>query len=67
METVLPQGTLIKFDLLQETINDFKEEIIDHVFGAKKGMFENLPSEVLTTGEAFERMKGWIEEHYLGK
>lgn len=67
LETVLPQGNSISFDLLQETINDYKEEIIEYVIGAKKGMFENLPSEILSTGEAFEKMKGWIEEHYLKK
>lgn len=67
LETVLPQDNSIRFDLLQETINDYKEEIIEYVMGAKKGMFENLPSEVLPIGEAFEKMKGWVEKHYLGE
>ncbi|NLM51548.1 MAG: type I-B CRISPR-associated protein Cas7/Cst2/DevR [Firmicutes bacterium] len=67
LEVVLPQGNSIKFDLLQETLNDYKEEIIDYVLGAKKGMFENLPEEVLPTGEAFAKIKAWIDEHYLEK
>ncbi len=65
LEMVLPQGNSIRFDLLQETVNDFKDQIIDHVLGAKKGMYEDLPSQTISIGEAFDKMKDWVEEHYL--
>jgi CRISPR-associated protein Cst2 len=67
LETVIPQKNSINFNLINETINDYREEIIEYVLGAKKEMFDNLPESVITIGEAFEMIKSWAESHYTKK
>ena len=53
-------------DLIRETLNDYKAEIISYVIGAKKGMYPNL-QETETIGRTFEIMKEWVNKHYLEK
>jgi CRISPR-associated protein Cst2 len=52
--------------LLDETVEDYKAELIDVVFGAKSGMFVNTPDGTKTIGDAFTTMRAWVEEHYSG-
>ncbi len=67
LETVIPQQKGINFNLIQETVRDYKEEIIEYVLGAKKEMFANLPENILSIGDSFQTMVSWIESHYCQK
>ncbi|MDK2823624.1 MAG: CRISPR-associated protein Cst2 [Clostridia bacterium] len=67
LETVRFLNNNLDLELIYETITDYKEEIIEYVLGAKRGVFSNLPDNILSIGDAFEKMKGWIDSYYLGK
>jgi CRISPR-associated protein Cst2 len=67
LETVIPQKEGINFNLIQETVADYNEEIVEYVLGAKKEMFANLPENVVSIGEAFSMMTTWVESHYNRK
>lgn len=67
VKTNNPSKDSINFNLINETIEDYKEEIINYVLGAKKEMFSDLPGDVVSIGEAFDMMKSWIEGHYTEK
>jgi CRISPR-associated protein Cst2 len=64
LETVIPQENSFNFALIDETVNDYREEIIEYVLGAKKELFNNLPENVKSIGEAFETIKSWVKRHY---
>ena len=64
LESVIPQNGGINVDLLNETVLDFKKEIKILTFGARKGLFSNLPDGTISIGEAFDKMTGWIDEYY---
>lgn len=61
------EGRKIDKELLDETVNDYSEEICDHVFGAKRQMFDDLPDNTISIGEAFKKMDSWIEMYYKGE
>ncbi|ATW27425.1 type I-B CRISPR-associated protein Cas7/Cst2/DevR [Candidatus Formimonas warabiya] len=67
LETVTVEKNSINFGLIQETLADYQEEIIASVLGAKKEMFGDLADRVVTIGEAFAKMKTWVDSHYLEK
>ncbi len=68
LESVIPLKRGVDTELLDETVQDFNPEIIESLFGARKGLFvENLPEKTVSIGEAFEKMKNWIERHYQEK
>ncbi len=67
LEIVRLHNGSIDFELINETISDYKEEIIEYVLGAKRGVFSNLPTDIVSIGEAFEKMKGWVHSYYLGE
>jgi len=64
LESVVPKNGGINVELLNETIEDFKNEIKAKVFGARKGLFSNLPDGTVSIGNAFDTMANWIAEHY---
>jgi len=64
LESVLPTNEGVNVDLLNEVLEDFKDEIKASVFGARKNLFSVLPENTLTIGEAFNRMKIWMNEYY---
>jgi CRISPR-associated protein Cst2 len=65
LESVAPLNGGINVELLQETLDDFKEEIIEHVFGARKSLFDGLPDKTLYLKDAFASMGEWVDRHYL--
>lgn len=64
LESVIPVNSGINVELLNETVLDYKKEIKASVFGARKGLFSNLPDRTVSIGEAFDEMTKWIEEYY---
>jgi CRISPR-associated protein Cst2 len=64
LETIIPEQSGVNFKLINETLSDYKNEITQYVLGAKKELFTDLPENVVTIGEAFEKMKAWVESHY---
>jgi len=66
LESVVLGEDGVNMDLIRETLNDYKAEIISYVIGAKKGMYPNL-QETETIGRTFEIMKEWVNKHYLEK
>lgn len=64
LESVLPTKEGVNVDLLYEVLEDFKDEIKASVFGARKNLFSVLPEGTVTIGEAFNRMKIWVNEYY---
>ena len=75
LEAVLPMSTDnfatatdigINRTLLEETLADYGPELIAHVFGAKSGVFANVPEGTMTIGDAFTEMCTWVKERYAG-
>lgn len=67
LETVVPDGGGINFKLIDETLRDFDEEIVEFVIGAKNEMFGGLPESVISVGDAFTLMKEWVDRYYVKK
>jgi CRISPR-associated protein Cst2 len=55
---------MVALPLLKATEEDFKAVIQDTVLGERKGFFPQDTNEVLPMGEAFARMKSWLEDVY---
>lgn len=51
--------------ILDEVEKDFKEEIVETVFGERKGLFKTECSKALTIGEAFEKLNALVDAYYL--
>lgn len=64
LESVVPMNGGINVELLNETVSDFNNEIKAKVFGARKGLFSNLPDGTVSIGDAFGTMANWITEYY---
>lgn len=64
LESVIPMNGGVNIELLDETVRDYKNEIKESVFGARKGLFSNLPDGTVSIGEAFDKMTEWIKELY---
>ena len=50
--------------LIQSTIKDFSSQIIAYTLGERKGFFASDYKDFLPLGEAFEEIRGWIQEVY---
>ncbi|MCL0074890.1 type I-B CRISPR-associated protein Cas7/Cst2/DevR [Thermodesulfovibrionales bacterium] len=64
LESVIPVNSGINIELLNETVQDYKSEIKTLVFGARKGLFSNLPDGTVSIGDAFDTMMNWVNEYY---
>ncbi len=64
LESIVPANGGVNVELINETVEDYNEEIKAKVFGARKGLFSNLPEGTVSIGEAFEEMFKWIDEYY---
>ncbi len=49
---------------LTETLDDSKEILVDHCFGARSGIFTGVPEGTKTVGQAFETIQGWVKTYY---
>ncbi len=64
LESIIPMNGGVNIELISEVVKDYKNEIKASVFGARKGLFSNLPNGTVSIGEAFEKMAEWIDEYY---
>lgn len=64
LESIVPANGGVNVELIEETIGDYKNEIVKHIFAARKGLFSNLPNGTVSIGEAFDEMSKWIDEYY---
>jgi CRISPR-associated protein Cst2 len=64
LESITPLNGGVNGELIDETVKDYENEIIAKVFGARKGLFSNLPDGTVSIGEAFEQIFNWVVEYY---
>ena len=64
LESVQVKGRRMNGEILQEILADYQGVVLDSVCGARSGIFEGVPEEAKTIGEAFDTMKGWIKACY---
>lgn len=63
LESVLLDGNEINEKVLQETLNDYQDQILDYTIGMRSDMFQcKLNSG--TIKDAFDKMKGWVDNFY---
>ncbi|CCO07754.1 type I-B CRISPR-associated protein Cas7/Cst2/DevR [Desulforamulus hydrothermalis] len=55
---------LVEFSLIESTIKDFSAVIKDSVLGERKGFFAQDTVQALPMGEAFAKMKSWLDDVY---
>lgn len=56
-------GVILSY-LLKNTANDFKHQILDHIFGERKGFFPVDNDDYIGIGESFVQIRKWIEGVY---
>jgi CRISPR-associated protein Cst2 len=54
----------IDADALMQSVNDAKDILVKHCFGARAGLFGNLPEGTVAVGEAFDTVRGWVNGHF---
>lgn len=65
LETVIPENNGVKVGILEETIKDYNDQIIEYLFASRKDMFSILPENTISIGEAFEKMKEWVNNQFI--
>jgi len=55
---------IVKIGLIESTIKDFSNVIKETVIGERKGFFPEDTMQALTMGEAFGKMKAWLDGIY---
>ncbi|PKM81753.1 MAG: type I-B CRISPR-associated protein Cas7/Cst2/DevR [Firmicutes bacterium HGW-Firmicutes-14] len=55
---------MVNIPLLESTVNDFNNVVKAWVLGERKGFFKNDLEQALPMGEAFAKMKLWLDEVY---
>ena len=64
LESVKVEGKKINSAMFEETLKDYKNEILESVVGVRQGFFEDVPKNSKTIGDAFDQMAVWIDEYY---
>ena len=64
LESVQVNAAEINGGTLEEVLADYRDTVLDSVFGARSGFFTGLPENTLTIGKAFEVIKGWARTCY---
>ena len=70
LESVNLIGDKVNLYRIEEVLNDYSEEVIDSVIGSRNEFVDNNEKEkndIVTIGEAFEKMTQWVDNYYLGK
>ncbi len=55
---------MVQLPLIESTIKDFSAVIKDTVLGERKGFFPEITTQAMQMGEAFAKMKFWIDGVY---
>jgi len=50
---------------INEVIKDYSDVIIDYVIGSRSNLVNNISEGIVSIGEAFDKMKKWVENYYL--
>ena len=64
LESIVLKDGGLDIDLIEETLDDYKDEILASAFGARKGLFSKLPEGAASIGEAFKQMEAWVDKCY---
>ncbi|NOX21079.1 MAG: type I-B CRISPR-associated protein Cas7/Cst2/DevR [Nitrospirae bacterium] len=64
LESIMPQNGGVNIELISETVEDYEDEILEKIFGARKGLFSMLPEGTVSIGKALNEMAQWIDEYY---
>lgn len=67
LETISIEKNNIVLAPILSTLKDFQDVIVDHCFGVREGFFNQTPEGTLPMGEAFSKLKGWVESIYQKK
>lgn len=68
MESIkIDENEEINVDLINNTISDFRNQIIDSVIGQRKGFFKKDSDDFMNLGECFESIHSWIRDTYSNK
>ncbi len=58
------ERSLVEISLIESTIKDFSNVIIDSALGERKGFFPQDTDKALAMGEAFIKMRSWLDDIY---
>ena len=64
LECVRREGDGIDVQALTEAVKDAEGILVKHCFGVRSGLFNCVPKDCGTVGQAFEMMQGWVKDHY---
>lgn len=65
LESVRVDGdSTINAAMIQETLDDYSQEIAASVIGIRTGTFNDEIGGAVTIGDAFATMTAWVDEHY---
>ena len=64
LESVILNGNEINNNVLQETLDDYQDQILDHTIGMRSDMFK-CNMDYVTIKNAFDKMKRWVEEYFV--
>ena len=56
----------VDLDLIKEVLKDYSDVVLDSVIVAVK-IFVDDNEEVVSIGEAFDKMAQWVDEYYMGE
>lgn len=64
LESVQVKGQTLNGAVLDEVLKDHEAVVIDSVIGVRSGLFEGVPEQACTIGEAFVKLNGWVKDRY---
>lgn len=64
LESVQVKEKSLNIAMIDETIKDYKGEIIAHAFGVRQGFFSSVPDGSKSIGDAFATISSWIDAKY---
>ncbi len=57
-------NSVINAAMIQETLDDYRPEIVASVIGVRTGIFNGEIEGAVTIGDAFATMTAWVDEYY---
>ena len=64
LESINVEDNKLNVEMIKETLDDYKPEIISSIIGLRTGIFLNKIDNSKTIGEAFDEMAKWIDKYY---
>lgn len=62
----IDKNGVVNIELIKNTIEDSKKQVLDYVIGERKGFFSKDSDDVLPLGQCFDKIHSWVEEYYKG-